>query len=298
MNGTTNAVMENRAVSWGAIIAGAVAAATLSLMLVLLGTGLGFSSVSPWEGSGMGAAAVGMGVIFWITITQFLSSGVGGYLTGRLRCKWSGISSDESYFRDSAHGFLAWSLATLLTATLLSSAVGKIVGATAEVGGTAAAGAVTMAGGAAAAAGSSDEESTDYMGYYIDSLFRKASENSDVKITSTEPPSADALAEITRIFANALAEGKLSNNDAAYLGEQVADRTNLSASEATKHVKAVYANFEKRLEQLEKEAREVADEARAAAAYTALWLCMSLFVGAFIAAFFATLGGAHSRENI
>ena len=63
-----------------------------------------------------------------LTFTQLAASGMGGYLAGRLRTKWAGIHTDEVYFRDTAHGFLAWAVATLLTATLLTSAVGSILG--------------------------------------------------------------------------------------------------------------------------------------------------------------------------
>src|ERR1700748_3696342 len=43
------------AISWGAIIGGAFAAAAMGLILVALGTGLGFAAVSPWSGSGASA---------------------------------------------------------------------------------------------------------------------------------------------------------------------------------------------------------------------------------------------------
>ena len=53
-------------------------------------------------------------------MTQWLASGLGGYLAGRLREKWVGIRTDEVVFRDTAHGFLAWALATLIVVTLLT----------------------------------------------------------------------------------------------------------------------------------------------------------------------------------
>ena len=116
-------------VSWGAIFAGAAGAASLSLILLVLGTGLGMSSVSPWAHQGASAGAIGLAAILWLSFTQIAASGMGGYLAGRLRTKWAGVHTDEVYFRDTAHGFLAWSVATLLTAALLSSVVGSIVGA-------------------------------------------------------------------------------------------------------------------------------------------------------------------------
>ena len=53
---STNAVADaysveafSSGVSWGAIFAGATAAAALSMILVILGFGLGLSAVSPWS---------------------------------------------------------------------------------------------------------------------------------------------------------------------------------------------------------------------------------------------------------
>ena len=132
-------------VSWGAILAGAAGAASLSLILLLLGTGLGLSWVSPWANQGASATTMGVATILWITFTQIAASGMGGYLAGRLRTTWAGVHTDEVYFRDTAHGFLAWGVATLVTAAALTSVIGSMVGAGAQAGASA-------AGGAAAAA--------------------------------------------------------------------------------------------------------------------------------------------------
>ena len=98
-------------VSWSAVIAGAFVTAALSLILLALGTGLGLSSVSPYSGSGISASTVGKSAIVWLIVMEILSSAMGGYLAGRLRTKWASIHSDEVYFRDTAHGFLAWATA-------------------------------------------------------------------------------------------------------------------------------------------------------------------------------------------
>lgn len=115
------------AVSWGAIFAGAAAAAALSLILLILGTGLGLSSISPWANAGVSGTTFGVSTIILITLTQLLSAGMGGYLAGRLRTKWVEVHTDEVFFRDTAHGFLAWAIASLATATLLTSVIGVIV---------------------------------------------------------------------------------------------------------------------------------------------------------------------------
>ncbi|MCK9563435.1 MAG: hypothetical protein M0R02_12045, partial [Bacteroidales bacterium] len=122
----STALQFSSGVSWGAVLAGAVASAALSLILLLLGVGLGLSSVSPWSGEGIGATALSLSSIAWITLMSLAASGVGGYMAGRLRTKWVGVRSDEVYFRDTAHGLLAWGVSTLAMATLLASVAGAI----------------------------------------------------------------------------------------------------------------------------------------------------------------------------
>ena len=112
------------AVSWGAVLAGAVAAAALSLILIILGVGFGMSSISVWSGQGISAMTLGFTSIAWLAFTQIVAYGMGGYLAGRLRTKWVSVHTDEVYFRDTAHGFLTWALASLLCATLLTSVIG------------------------------------------------------------------------------------------------------------------------------------------------------------------------------
>ncbi|TIT82214.1 MAG: hypothetical protein E5W45_02265, partial [Mesorhizobium sp.] len=152
------------AVNWGPIIAGAFAASTLTVMLLLLGSGLGLSMVSPWSAAGASATTFAVSTAVWLVVVQWLSSGVGGYLTGRLRTKWVGIHTDETYFRDTAHGFLAWALATLLVAGVLGSALSAALGSGVQAVSTVAAGAAT---GASAGAASKDSSAFDSTSYYV-----------------------------------------------------------------------------------------------------------------------------------
>ena len=120
-------------VHWGAIFAGAVGAVGVTIILVSLGPGLGLATVSPWTPSSTPPATFGIAAGIWLIITQWLSAGFGGYLAGRLREKWVGVRTDEVLFRDTAHGLLAWALATIIVVALLiaGSAVAGAVAATA-----------------------------------------------------------------------------------------------------------------------------------------------------------------------
>jgi hypothetical protein len=290
-------INENGAVSWGAVIAGAVGAAALSLVLFLLGTGLGLAVVSPWASERVSGTAASVSTIVWVTFVQLLASVLGGYLAGRLRTRWVTVHTNEVFFRDTAHGFLAWAVATLLMATLLSSAIGAALTTTVKAGGEVAKSAAAMAGaGAASAATSDDKGDTNPVGYFVDSLFRP-SDTASANPASAAPANAaqstapDRSAEVTRIFANALESGQLDESDRRYLGQLVASNTGMTPAEAEQRVTDTFTRLKQNLEQAKAKAKQVADDARKASAALALWLVVSLFVGAFVASLAATFGG-------
>src|SRR5450830_1098054 len=137
-------------VSWAAVTAGAFVSAALSLILLALGAGLGLSSVSPWSNVAASASSISTAAIVWLIVMQIISSSMGGYLAGRLRTKWASIHTDEVYFRDSAHGFLSWAVAVVMTAGFLASAAASMAGGALQAGAAAAtvAGSVAVVNGA------------------------------------------------------------------------------------------------------------------------------------------------------
>jgi hypothetical protein len=303
------------AVSWGAILAGAAAAAALSLILLILGVGLGLSSVSPWADRGVDAGTLGVSTILWITLTSVAAAGLGGYLTGRLRNRWLSTHSDEVYFRDTAHGLLTWAVATLTTAALLTSSISSIVSGGVKAGAQVAASTANTVGATAAALIPATTNAVDgdgNMAYYLDSLFRSsasapnaqprdAASTDDAAAVSMQDtrinnrtnrrPSALPIAEAGRIFVKSLSSGAMAEDDLGYLGQQVARRTQLSQQEAETRVRNVYARLQQSLADAELAAKTMADKARKASAYTALWLFISLLGGAFVASLSATYGG-------
>ncbi len=276
------------ATSWAAIFAGAAAAAALSLILVLLGMGLGLSSVSPWSSEGASATAIGISTAIWLALTQIIASGMGGYLSGRLRVRWTDADRDEVYFRDTAHGMLSWAVATLVTAAFLGSAIGGMVSGSVKAVGSVASSAATaaVAGGSAAMAGDQEGGSagSGQLDYFVDSLFR------------SDAPPADATgnqgrSEALTILVKSVGSGSLAPEDKTYLARLVAQRTNLSQQEAEARVDEVYAQAVQALESAQTTAREAADTARKAAAGTALWTFVALLCGAFFASLAAIWGG-------
>lgn len=278
---------ERSAVSWGAIVAGAFAMAAFSLILLTLGTGLGLSSISPWSGGGSHTKAFGVAAVIWILVTQVMSAGLGGYLAGRLRSHWPSASADEVHFRDTAHGFLAWSLATLLTAAFLTSTITGIakegVNAAATRASDTAAGGVPDRGNALAA------YRTWPMGYLVDGMLRPVAGSSapDASLATIEQKQ-----EIARIFLNSLpAGGALSNEDSDYVARIVAQRTGLDAGAAHARVTTTWSRLQDKAREMDAATRVAADAARKATIHVTLWLFVSLLLGAFAASYMAMIGG-------
>lgn len=304
------------AVSWSAILAGAAAGAALGLILLILGTGLGMSVVSPWSGDGVSGEALGWSTIAWISFTSIAASGLGGYLAGRLRTRWVGVHGDETYFRDTAHGFLSWAVATLLTAAVLTSAVGAILGTGVKAAGSVAGAATTAAAGTVAAgagAAASGVEDGDLQ-YWADSMLRRMPSPSPAPQPAAAPgaiaaPGMDSApraasapmttgrtdenagSEIARILANGLRQDALDTTDSQYLAQRVAEHTGMSPAEAQARVGEVDNRMRTAIEEAETTAREAADAARKATAYASLWIFITLLMGAFAASLLATFGG-------
>lgn len=286
------------AISWGAIIAGATGAAALSLILMILGVGLGLSSVSPWSFEGISAASFGISTIVWLTLTQLLSSAMGGYLAGRLRTKWMDAHTDEVYFRDSAHGFLAWAVASLATAVLLTSVIGSILNGGIQAGSAMVGGAANTATVAAGGFKTSGSGEDGPMAYFVDSLFRRngstAAANPTGSLLATDASGrtmANEASEVGRIFMNVSRTDPLPAEDIEYVGQLVAQRTGMSQKEAEQRVTDVYKLAQTKLHNAEVTAKEAADTASKASAYAALWMFVSLLIGAFVASLTATYGG-------
>lgn len=273
------------AVSWGAILAGAAAAAALSLILLMLGVGLGLSSVSPWARDGISATTFGASTVIWITVTQLAASAFGGYLAGRLRTRWANTHTDEVYFRDTAHGFLAWAIASLVTVTLLSSAVGSILTGGAQIVGTAA-----STGAQLIPKADSVDSST---GYFVDSLFRTpTTPGADAAaMPAAEPVTAAQLQEVGRIFASNLQSTTLPPADARHIGQLIAQRTGMSQADAETRVNTVYAQMQTQLQTAKAKALDAVEKSRKLSSYAALWLFIALLMGAFAASWVATYGG-------
>jgi hypothetical protein len=243
-------------VSWAAVAAGAVVSCALTF-----GVALGLSVVSPWSGKGVTATTFKIGTGLYLIVIAMLSSSIGGYVAGRLRTRWVGVHLDEVYFRDTAHGFVAWAFASVLGASLLATPATSLID-----------GGVSAVGQGASAAASRSGP----MDGYVDTLLRP-----DSPSVQAQSAFGASRAEILRLFTSSFRNGgELKSSDQDYVSKVVAARTGLSQAEADKRVTDVVTHI-----------KADTDAARKATAQLAFWLTASLLLGAFCASLAATEGG-------
>jgi hypothetical protein len=290
------------AASWPAIIAGAFVAASVSLVLLALGSGLGFASISPWPHHGVSATTFAVTTAIWLIVMQWVSSGFGGYITGRLRTRWIGTHTHEVFFRDTAHGLITWAVATVVVAAVLATSTFSALEGGAHAAASLSSGVSTAMGTAmggsarsqgammpgATQPGAAQTDSSPATAYGVDKLFRSATPAAGGQ-TSNDP-----RMEAIHIVANAWSTGSVPDADRSYLAELVAARSGLPPADAQKRVDDFVAGAL----DAQMKAKADADAARKAAAQAAIYTALSMLVGAFIACVSAALGGRLRDEHL
>ncbi|WP_052754847.1 hypothetical protein [Lampropedia cohaerens] len=197
----------------------------------------------------------------------------------------------------------------LLTVVLLAGAIGSVLGLVGSAASSVTSGAAQVVSFAAGSTGGADAGGDDdgqpgFIDYYVRTLIRQSDVNVPQSGLTAQDPATRAeeaawlTQEITPIVVDSLRRGEFSESDRDYVAQLVARYTGVSASEARERIDTAIVEIEQRmaqakqqLEQAKQQALEAAEAARKAAAYTALWVAISLLIGAFTAALMATFGG-------
>jgi hypothetical protein len=245
-------------ISWGAVIAGAIAASALTFVLITFGAAIGLAIASPsatWRDTSVALALLSG---LWLLLTAIASFALGGYLAGRLRATGESTTADEVELRDGLHGLLVWGLAILIGAALAL--------------GLARTAAAPATGNVLAPTASTAEP---LLAFELDRLFRADRRPGEV----VEP---DVRAQAARIITTSLGHADMAAEDRAYLVRLVMARTGLAQPDAERRVTEVIA-----------QARRAIRRARANAVILAFMAAASLLAGAAVAWFAAGFGGRH-----
>jgi hypothetical protein len=204
-----------------------------------------------------------------------VASTIGGYISGRLRTKWTGVHSYEIQFRDTAHGFLAWAFGTLLGAAILGAAATYLIGG------------VTTG----AAAGVSQGQNNSSADYFVALMMRPPAAQMTAPTADIGSPGAVATANESKgnesfdrarfiIVHDAANGGDISAADRSYLAQLVSVQTGINQADAEKRVSDTLA-----------QAKAEADEARKAGMAISIWISIAMLIGAFSASLAAIEGG-------
>jgi len=271
-----------RYVDWGAILAGAVFAASLSFILISFGGAVGLSLASPFAGEGIGSAwlAIAAGIWFvWVVVT---SLGAGGYLAGRMRHRADDANADEIEARDGTHGLMVWATSVLAALVLAATGAGGMVAA----GGA-------VAGPAVQAAADMGAEQVDY---YADLLLRAEAAGPGAGAMAGARAGTDPAVQsrVAAVLRHGILSGEFQERDRSYLAEMVAQRTGIDPAEGRQRVDGAIAE----IDAARQAAVEAVDRARIIGVITGFLVAASLLIGAAVAYFTAALGGRHRDEGL
>lgn len=262
MEGGLPAAEQRWSIQWGSVIAGALAAGAMSFILVGFGVaiGLGVSSASPTWRDASAALALLSGL--YLIIQAIVSFGFGGYIAGRTARPAPALATveDDGERRDGLHGLTSWALAVLIGAALLA-----IIGAAA----------IDRSPMRSSAGNANATSAEPLLSYELDKLFR----------APRRPPNTDmreARAEAGRILMTSSSHSGVSTDDRAYLVQQVAALTGLSAPDAERRVDGSIAASQTAINRARRNSVIVAFSVAAAA-----------LIGAAVAWAAAVAGGRH-----
>ena len=293
-------------VSWGAIFAGTAIAFGIQFLLGLLGIAIGASVFNPADPAGFSDWGIGTGL--YIVITQIISLIAGGFVAARL----AGIPKNTTSL---IHGAVVWAVVSFLSAYMVLSGVGALIG-----GATGALGQLASGTGNAVEAVLPDDLSAlptpgiedlpqgvrqalrenditaedlrqEVRGIYRDTISRgeqrRLSSIARRTLGDIADDPADATAEIEDAIDRVVGQGGvISDQELAQLQDSLQERLGLSnrevqqlTSEIERAAQEARANLAAAVETAQTEAAEAADAAASAAS------------GAARTAFFASLLG-------
>lgn len=274
-------------VDWNAIFAGAVAAAALSFLLMTFGSALGLSATSPWKG--LSATGMMIWAAVWTVLVQIGCFAAGGYLAGRMRTKVSDTHTEETEFRDGAHGFLVWAIGALIGALMLASAATSAI----KAGGQAA-GAAASALGAGASQMAGQMMPVNPVDTAVDALLRPAPAGN---LPPQQQSAEDRRAEISRILTQSLARGEISEPDKQYLARLISARTGITPDEAAKRIDTAVTGAQRTTTEVKEQAKAAAETARKTTLLAGFIAAAAMLVSLAAAATAAVVGGKHRDEG-
>lgn len=308
-----------KGISWRAIFAGVICIISIVFLLNLLGLVFGFGTIEPSEESNP-FSGLGTGTLIWWIATNVIALFAGGYVAARV-----GVS----FYHKSGiiQGLMTWALYTFISAWLVTSAIGGIISGVGNTIGSV----LSSSENQQEQTTQAQEQATQKQNVQLTQTLQEVKSEFYSLLEATDKPALDPdrlenkaedviqsaqknvrqaaknpgqiRAEIDQIFNEARNEFENSWQalDKEALTSVLAERTNMSESEARNVVESYTAKYENMREQSEQYLQQVKQKAQKAAGNVteaisdaALWLFITLLFGAIVAA----LGGAAGVKSL
>lgn len=263
--------------SWQSVLAGSAGALAVHLLLMMLGMAFGFGVTDPIQDENPIAMFTGGTALAW-TISALIALWVGSWLAGR-----SAAQVDAG--AGAMHGFMVWSMSTIVIFLAVSTGIGLVIGGAASVVGkglTLASAPITAAATAAGgAAGEMLQDNTEQVKSYVAEVIPASG------TSTTTPESIRATREIGRAVTQFFLADDLNANDARapvvralveYGGKSEQDAQRIVGEWATSYQR-VRDDLAAAKAKAEQKTREVADEAAHALSVATMWGFVAFLLG-------------------
>ncbi len=263
----TSTVTTSARLSGRAILAGSLVALSIHLLLTMLGAGITALSMEPsTSDSPVQSFTTGMAVTW--SLSALISLWIGGWVAGRV-----GAPGDEDSGK--LHGFVVWSLATVLGFVLVAAGIGK---------------ALNVAGQTLAGAGKAAVEAAPAL---VDKSATMIKDYSAEVTKDGKPLTPAATRELGADLKNLLLNGETGrttqNRDA--LVATISRHTAMTPEESGKTVDEWTASYDRAVKETQDvaaaaaaKAKDIADRTASATGAAAIWTFFAFWIGAVLAA--------------
>lgn len=258
------------------------------MLLSLLGIGIGIGSINPLE-EAQPFKGIGTGALIWWVISNLVAVFAGAYTAAKLTnlsYKSSGI----------LHGILSWSLYTLISFMLMTSAIGGIISG---IGGAVSKSLSAVGKGVSEIAPLAKQLDTDGINRSIQDALTQSHENPGMGSSgSGQEFDLDLMAVVQQVF---IQDGKINTRvDREEVVNAVADNSSLSGPDAERAADVIiqkYEDMQPKLQQLKLQAEETGQQVAETVSKAAIWAFVALVLGVLMAAFGGNLGKPTVRET-
>lgn len=270
-------------VSWAAVFGGTLIMLITLMLLSLLGIGIGIGSINPME-EARSMEGIGTGALVWWVISNIAAVFVGAFAAAKL----TNLSYKSSGL---LHGILTWSLYTLISFVLMTSAVGAIISG---VGGAVSKSLSAVGKGVSEATSIANQINTDR----INRLIQDALAQDQGMGAGGQEFDIDLMAVAEEVF---IENGQINTEiEREEVVQAVADNSSLSPADAERAADVIVQEYEQmkpKFQQLKQRAETTGQQVADTVSKAAIWAFVALVLGLGTAAIGGSLGKPTVRET-